>query len=125
MGFSEFYGLIKFLSCYFFIVFFKFFISFNYRKYPAYFQTTDFIALRDQLKILDKDLNSSFEFSTLEDQLTMKVSGDGVGHVVLDCVAQDQAGNGNILEFTIETDQTILQPLINQIDLINKEFPKL
>jgi len=92
-------------------------------KYNAYFQTADFQTLRDQLLGLYNDLSSQFQFTTLESQLQLDLRGDGIGHITIDAMAQDEAGNGNILNFQLNIDQTYLQDCIYQLDCIIKDFP--
>ena len=92
-------------------------------KYSAYFQTSDFLALKDDLQKLYNTLDDGFKFSTLEDQLEMDFVGDGLGHIHIDCKAQDQAGIGNTLEFELAIDQTEIRNLIYQLEEILKTFP--
>jgi hypothetical protein len=53
----------------------------------------------------------------------MVFSGDGLGHINIDCKARDEAGIGNTLKFELAIDQTEIQGLIYQLDEILKAFP--
>jgi len=92
-------------------------------EYDANLQTFDFIYLKQQLEALYRDLSSSFEFSPLEGQLFMRFSGDGLGHIYVDCTAKDQPGGGSTLNFEINIDQTDIQELINQLNAITVAYP--
>jgi hypothetical protein len=94
-------------------------------EYKAYFQTLDFEKLKGQMQQLYNDLSGSYEFRTLEDQLYMKFSGDGLGHINIECTAQDQAGNGNTLNFEMCIDQTSVKGLMEQLEGITNTFPFL
>jgi hypothetical protein len=92
-------------------------------EYRAYFQTSDFLFLKEKLTFLYHKLDGSFTFTTLEQQLQMNFVGDGLGHISIDCKAQDDAGNGNIFEFELCIDQTEIKNLFIQLDEIIKTFP--
>ena len=94
-----------------------------YGEYNANLQTFDFIFLKQQLEALYNDLSSSFEFSPIEGQLFMRFSGDGLGHIYVDCTAKDQAGGGSTLNFEINIDQTDIQELVNQLNAITMAYP--
>jgi hypothetical protein len=92
-------------------------------QYIADFMTTDFELLKRDFKRLDKDFNGTAKFEPLEGQLTLNISGDGLGHFEVNCVSQDQPGLGATLSFTIGFDQTALTRLIIELDKITKAFP--
>lgn len=91
--------------------------------YVADFMTTDFELLKRDIKKLDKDFNGTANFEPLEGQLKLNISGDGLGHFEVKCIAQDQPGIGGTLSFTLSFDQTELARLINELDKITKAFP--
>ena len=94
-------------------------------KFVADFMTTDFELLKREFKKLDKDLNATAKFEPLEKQLRLIISGDGLGHFEVKCIAQDQPGIGRTLSFILSFDQTELARLINELDKITKAFPIL
>jgi hypothetical protein len=75
------------------------------------------------LKLLYNDLSHSFEFTTLEQQLSLRFQGDGIGHVKIKGEARDEPGNGNVLLFELFTDQTELPGLINQVSDVIEQYP--
>ncbi len=92
-------------------------------KYSAYFQTSDFTDLHKHLSTLYDNLNTEFVFKTLERQLELNFKTDGIGHIDIIGVAQDEAGIGNTLTFELNIDQTDLPMLIQQIRDVIEEFP--
>lgn len=91
--------------------------------YVADFMTTDFELLKRDFKKLDKDFNGTATFEPLEGQLKLNISGDGLGHFEVKCIAQDQPGIGGTLSFTMSFDQTELTRLKTELDKITKAFP--
>ena len=59
----------------------------------------------------------------LERQLTLNITGDGIGHFEVKCVANDQPNYGGTLSFSLSFNQTELTRLINELDKITKAFP--
>lgn len=92
-------------------------------QYVADFMTTDFELLKRDFKKLDKDFNATAKFDPLEGQLILSISGDGLGHFEVKCIAQDQPGYGGTLSFSLSFDQTELTRLITELDKITKAFP--
>ena len=92
-------------------------------KYTAYFQTTDFSSLKNELEILHNNLNGTAKFSTIEEQLGISFTGDGLGHFEVDCTAIDEPGNGVELNFTFTIDQTEIKSIVNQLIQVTLQFP--
>ncbi|HEX8021587.1 WapI family immunity protein [Mucilaginibacter sp.] len=87
-------------------------------SYSAAFMLYDFSVFRDQLKIIYDDLNGIASFNSLENQLQINIKGDGLGHLVADCIAMEKVGYGNELRFELNFDQTYIPMLIKQLDSI-------
>jgi len=85
----------------------------------------EFVRLRDGVRVCMTDLRGTFVFETMEDQLTIIAKGDGLGHFRAECRAEDVAGTGNELTFTVDLDQTYLQPLASQLDAVLRAYPVL
>jgi len=83
----------------------------------------DFVRFRDGVRVCMTDLRGAFVFETMEEQLSIIARGDGLGHFRAECRAQDEAGTGNELTFTIDLDQTYLAPLALQLDNLLKAYP--
>ena len=85
--------------------------------------TDELVSFSEQLHALYECLKGSAEFTTLEGQLSLKLVGDGRGHIHLSGGVSDRAGLGNTLSFTFEFDQTMLQQSINELDSAIRAFP--
>lgn len=92
--------------------------------YIAEIMTVDFEKFKQGLKRLYDNLSGYANFDCLERYLTIKIKGDGLGHFNADCEAIDKPGfEESRLSFTLHFDQTQINDLVYQIDLITKEFP--
>jgi hypothetical protein len=91
--------------------------------YVADFMTTDFELLKRDFKKLYNDFNGTAKFEPLEGQLKLNISGDGLGHFEVGCIAQDQPGFGGTLSFKLSFDQTELSRLIKELEKITETFP--
>jgi len=85
--------------------------------------TDELVSFAEQLHPLCESLKGTAEFATLEGQLSLKLTGDGRGHIHLSGVVSDRPGVGNTLSFTFEFDQTLLQRSIHEIDSVIRAFP--
>ena len=92
-------------------------------NYGAAFLTDEFSRFLDKLQNLYKSLEGTAEFKTIEEQLYIKASGDGKGHVIIEGEALDEAGIGNRLNFNLEIDQTDLSSTIKQLKELVKHYP--
>ena len=92
-------------------------------EFVGEFMTTDFEIFKRQLKKLDQDFNATATFQPLEQQLTLKIKGDGLGHFDVDCEAAPQSHLGQTLTFSMNFDQTYIKELVKQLDKITKAFP--
>ena len=85
--------------------------------------TTDFVRFQEQFFRLYDKLDGAAIFDTIEEQINIKIKGDGFGHFEANCIAVDYAGTGNTLEFLINFDQTIIPHVVRQLASITKSFP--
>ena len=84
---------------------------------------SDFEKFKEQLSELYEKMNGIAIFDTIEDQIKIRIKGDGIGHFEADCKVMDSPGIGNSLDFTLEFDQTFIPQMINQLDNIKQTFP--
>jgi hypothetical protein len=89
----------------------------------AAFLTGEFIAFLDQLRRLHQSLSGTAEFATLEEQLHLRLTGDGKGHIALVGDVSDQPGIGNRLHFTLQFDQSQLVASIHELEGVIAKFP--
>lgn len=92
-------------------------------QYEAEFMTIDFEKFKQELSLLYNNLNGSATFNGLEEQLELKIKGDGIGHFEMIVTACDQTGYGGKLKFTMSFDQTSIKELVSQLERITKNFP--
>jgi hypothetical protein len=92
-------------------------------KFPAAFLTEELAAFHAQLASLYQALTGKAEFKTLEEQLDLTATGDGLGHIKISGKARDQAGTGNRLSFDISIDQTQLQKSVQSLAAVLATYP--
>ena len=59
----------------------------------------------------------------MEGWLSIDVTGDGVGHMTIDCELRDEPGIGNKLKFSLATDQTFVRPMVESLQATIAAFP--
>jgi hypothetical protein len=85
-------------------------------------EVSDLRPFLKQLAELHQSLNGSAEFMPLDQQLTLKIVGDGCGHMHLKGTAWSEARHGNRLDFELGLDQTFLSSVIAQLEsILNSE----
>jgi hypothetical protein len=92
-------------------------------QYTMLISTGDFEYFRRDLAGLYDDLAGKIKFSPLEGQLTLDITGDGIGHFRVSGEARDNAGSGNQLYFELNFDQTNIKELVSQLEGITRDFP--
>jgi hypothetical protein len=92
-------------------------------QYTMLITTGDFEYFRRDLAGLYDDLAGKIKFSPLEGQLTLDITGDGIGHFRVSGEARDNVGFGNQLYFKLSFDQTFIKELVSQLEGITNDFP--
>jgi hypothetical protein len=92
-------------------------------KVAAAIMTSELIGFLSELGSLLQTLSGSAESETLEKQLSLRLAGDGKGHVELRGEVADQAGVGNRLHFALQFDQSQLRASICELERVVAEFP--
>ena len=85
--------------------------------------TDELVAFLTQLRPLYHSLSGKAEFTTIEGQLHLRLSGDARGHIELVGELADQPGIGNRLHFTLHFDQSQLAASIHELEKVTSEFP--
>ena len=85
--------------------------------------TTDFERFKQELSKLYDNMDGTACFDTIEEQVLIKIKGDGFGCFNADCSLLDFAGSGNKLYFEISFDQTIIPDMVTQLENITKSYP--
>ena len=85
--------------------------------------TDELATFLTQLHALHGTLRGTAEFSTLEEQVHLRLTGDGKGHIELVGEVADQPGIGNRLRFTLQFDQPQLGASVRELERVTSEFP--
>jgi hypothetical protein len=85
--------------------------------------TSELTKFLSELQPLYEKLSGSADFTTIEEQLSLRLVGDGKGHIELQGELSDQPGIGNRLRFTLQFDQSQLGASIGQLEKVTSEFP--
>jgi hypothetical protein len=83
----------------------------------------DLVRFASQLRPLYQTLSGTAEFSTMEDQLRLRLVGDGNGHIALQGEVADRPGDGNRFYFHLEFDQSQLGASIRELEKITSQIP--
>ncbi len=92
-------------------------------KAQAAILTSELVSFALELHPLFETLKGSAEFKTMEEQLSLRLEGDGRGHIELTGEVEDRAGIGNRLHFTLKFDQSELKASIRELEMVTSEFP--
>jgi hypothetical protein len=92
-------------------------------EYTACLRAEELAGFRRDLERLHRELEGRGGFKSMEDWLTIEVVGDGRGHFKGPCRLRDRAGNGNMLLFEVEFDQTDIPTMLEQMRRIEAHFP--
>jgi hypothetical protein len=87
--------------------------------------TTELAAFAKQASALYESLTGEAEFTTLEEQLKIKLCGDGIGHISVTGYVRDEVGVGfNTLEYELAIDQTQLKSTIDDLFRLLEKYPE-
>lgn len=89
----------------------------------GYLRADEFALFSQELVELYTKLTGTARFSTMEGWLTLLLTGDGLGHIVAECVLRDEPGMGNKLEFALGFDQTYIPNILNGLTQVSQTFP--
>jgi len=92
-------------------------------RYGAYLRIEELKDFRDAVARLYSFDSKEAKFETMEEQLSVSITGNGLGHFTAECEALDQAGIGNRLIFSLEFDQTEIPEMLKSLDAVVREYP--
>jgi len=92
-------------------------------RYGAYLRVEELKDFRDAVARLYSFDSKEAKFQTMEEQLHINITGNGLGHFTAECEALDQAGIGNRLVFSLEFDQTEIPEILKGLDATVREYP--
>ncbi|MCZ7644729.1 MAG: hypothetical protein M5U26_05490 [Planctomycetota bacterium] len=91
-------------------------------QYVACLRVDELTRFRDQLTELYNTLDGQAVFDSMEPWLSISVKGDGLGHFNVDCVAMDNVGVGNKLDFSLCIDQTQIPGILVGLNQALEQF---
>lgn len=92
-------------------------------KASAAIVTSELTKFLSELRPLHQTLSGVAEFNTMEGQLSLRLAGDGNGHIELRGEVADRAGDGNRLHFSLQFDQSQLGVSIRELEQVTLRFP--
>lgn len=92
-------------------------------RYGAYLRVEELKDFRDAIARLHSFDSNEAKFETMEEQLRINITGNGLGHFRAECEALDQAGIGNRLIFSVELDQTEIPEILKGLDAVARDYP--
>lgn len=92
--------------------------------FPANLRTNEFQEFRDQLAAMNKDLEGTASFLSIEDAIEVKAVMDTLGGIYWE-VSTCYPVRGAVLTFDFGSDQSYLDQLIKELDEVLTEFPVL
>jgi hypothetical protein len=100
-------------------------VKFDYKNFSAKFTTSlmlnDFYPFRDELIKLNNSLTGTANFSTIEQNVILKLTGDRLGHIKINGVLRHDSEYDLQLHFDILSDQTFSPPLVKECnDIIDQ-----
>lgn len=92
-------------------------------KFQANLRTDEIERFAAQVRTLYDDLRSPALLAPMEEQLVLRLEGDGRGHIVCHGEARDVVGTGNSLRFELQLDQTQRFATMVQLSELLNRYP--
>jgi hypothetical protein len=92
-------------------------------NFQANLRTDELERFAAQVRTLYDDLKTPALLEPMEEQLVLRLEGDGRGHVYCRGEARDVAGTGNLLRFELQLDQTQLFATMVQLSELLNRYP--
>jgi hypothetical protein len=103
-------------------------IDFDMKGFKSKFKFSlmlgELISFLEDLKKFNSTLKGQAAFANIEDNIKLTFSTDGLGHVLIKGLLRDQTYSVKT-SFDIESDQTFLPTLVNEVDQIVKHYLSL
>ncbi|MCE0556672.1 hypothetical protein [Motilimonas sp. E26] len=84
----------------------------------AYIEHSDFNRFLVELIVLNQRLKGKAELRPIEDQFSVCLIGDGLGHISVEGHAFERASHGSCLNFEFEIDQSYLPEIIKSLQTV-------
>lgn len=89
----------------------------------VFLRSDEFKSFLAEIEPLSQPLKGTAKYAALEDWLVMKITGDGLGHLLTEGFVIDRHCEGNKLNFSIHFDQTSLPPTIDSLRKLLDKYP--
>lgn len=89
----------------------------------VFLRTDEFKSFLAEIEPLSEPLKGTANYTALEDWLVMKITGDGLGHLLAEGSVIDTHCEGNKLNFSIHFDQTSLPQTIDSLRKLLDKYP--
>lgn len=86
-------------------------------------RTEELARFHQELTQLNDELKGKAKLATADEWISIRVVGNGKGHMQVACLLRDELGCGHSLEARLGFDQTYLPPLLRQLDQVLAAFP--
>jgi len=93
-------------------------------KIDAEFYGNELTRFAEEIRALYRNLTGVARLDPTEPYITLKLEGDGKGHIVVDGTAQRTPGDQTYLTFRIEIDQTYLPHIADALFNSNPPSPR-
>jgi hypothetical protein len=80
-----------------------------------YLEAGDLKRFSEPVETLYRTLKGEAALNTIEDQISLLLTGDGKGHIELKGTLLDRCGTGNRLNFVLQYDQTLLWQTVSAL----------
>lgn len=91
--------------------------------FKADLRSEDFQRFLEEAEGLDRALEGTASFTTMEGQIALTLSGDERGHIAVLGEARDAPGSRNRLRFSFAIDQTYLSGICRALAVVLSAFP--
>src|SRR5689334_12197953 len=91
-------------------------------RFPISLMLNDLYAFCDQLTSFSNTLKGYATFATIEDNVNLIFSTDGLGHITVNGKISHTSDSELKTLFTLQTDQTFLSPLLIECNSILKQY---
>jgi hypothetical protein len=92
-------------------------------QFQANLRTDELERFAAQVRTLYDDLKTPALLEPMEEQLVLRLEGDGRGHIDCHGEARDVVGTGNLFRFELQLDQTQLFATMAQLSELLNRYP--
>ena len=92
-------------------------------NFRAGLRSEEFQSFLEETQGLQRTLEGTAQFTTMEEQVALTLAGDGKGHVRVSGEARDEPGSGNRLQFEFALEQTALPSICRSLEQFLAAFP--